>query len=77
MASAEDEKLVSVRVDKNLVDEVDHAILQAKANGDLPMDFSRSDAIRDFLERVADDSSILYMEESSDEENGDSREVPA
>jgi len=60
MSTAKDKKSVSVRVDSELIDEVDHAILQAKANGDLPMDFSRSDAIRQFLERVSDDPSILY-----------------
>jgi antitoxin component of RelBE/YafQ-DinJ toxin-antitoxin module len=69
MSVGEDEKQISVRVDAELVDEVDHAILKAKANQDLPMDFTRSDAVRDFLERVADDPAILY-EDREDDENG-------
>jgi len=57
---SEDKKSISVLVETELVDEVDQSILKAKAEGDLPMDFSRSDAIRQFLERVAEEPSILY-----------------
>lgn len=59
---SEDKKSISVLVETELVDEVDQSILKAKAEGDLPMDFSRSDAIRQFLQRVADDPSILYQD---------------
>lgn len=57
---SEDKKSISVLVETELVDEVDQSILKAKAEGDLPMDFSRSDAIRQFLQRVAENPSILY-----------------
>jgi len=69
MSVGKDEKQISVRVDAELVDEVDRAILEAKANQNLPMDFTRSDAVRDFLERVADDPAVLY-EDSDEDENG-------
>lgn len=59
-SSEEGEKTVSVRVDADLVERVDRQILEAKADNKLPMDYSRSDAIRQFLERVAEDPSILY-----------------
>jgi len=58
----EEEKSVSVRVDAELVEKVDRRILEAKADNKLPMDYSRSDAIREFFERVAEDPSTLYKE---------------
>jgi len=69
MSVGEDEKQISVRVDAELVDEVDRAILESKANQNLTMDFTRSDAVRDFLERVADDPAVLY-EDSDEDEKG-------
>jgi len=71
MSAGEDEKQISVRVDVELVNDVDRQILEAKASGELPMSYTRSDAVREFFERVAEDRSELLND--GDEE----KEVPA
>jgi len=59
MATSDGQKQVGARVDPKLVDRIDRALLEARANGHLPMDYNRSDALRDLMRQLADDPSIL------------------
>jgi metal-responsive CopG/Arc/MetJ family transcriptional regulator len=67
MGSASEQKTVSVRIDEDLVEEVDRAIIQAKADGEIPMDYSRSDAVRHLFELAAEDTSLLYKSADNEE----------
>jgi len=63
----EETKQVTVRVDTSTVDDVDDAILRAKADGKLPRDYSRSDALRDVMEQLSEDLELLSDYEADDE----------
>lgn len=52
-------KSISVRVDDDMVDEFDMAIKKAQVNGDIPLDYTRSDVIREMIERTANDPDFL------------------
>jgi len=54
-----EEKTISVRMNEDLVDQFDRAVVQAKADGNLPMDYNRSEAVRDFFKEVADNPDLL------------------
>ena len=53
-------KTISIRVDEELVDEFDRVIVQAKADGELPMDYNRSEAVRDFFSAVSEDPEVIF-----------------
>jgi len=59
MATADDVTQVNVRTPSGLLNDVDRALLEARADGHLPMDYNRSDALRDLMRQLADDPSIL------------------
>jgi len=61
-----DRRQASVRADPSLLNDVDRALLEARASGHLPMDYNRSDALRDLMRQLADDPSILsdYSEDA-------------
>jgi len=64
-----DTKQISVRTDESLVDAFDRVILEAKVDGDLSMDYNRSDALRDFMEATVEDADVLL--DLVDVEEGD------
>ena len=64
-----DTKQISVRTDESLVDAFDRVILEAKVDGDLSMDYNRSDALRDFMEATVEDADGLL--DLVDVEEGD------
>jgi len=45
MATSDQTKQVNVRANVDLVDKIDRTLLQARAEGHLPMDYNRSDAL--------------------------------
>lgn len=70
MSDSGDEKTVSVRIDRELVDDVDRTLHQLKADGDIPLDYSRSDIVREFFRRFTEDPSMLQRNDA-DESEGD------
>jgi hypothetical protein len=48
-----------VRADPDLVNDVDRALLDAKSEGNLPMNYNRSDALRDAMRLIVEDPSVL------------------
>jgi len=59
MSTAKDTKQVTVRADPDLINDLDRALLEARADGKLPMNYNRSDALREMMRVVAEDPSIL------------------
>lgn len=59
MSASKDRVQASARVDPNLLDKLDQALLQARAEGRLPRNYSRSDALRDMMRMIAEDPSLL------------------
>jgi hypothetical protein len=59
MATTDERRHVTVRVAPELLNDVDRALLEARANGHLPMNYNRSDALRDLMRQVAEDPSVL------------------
>lgn len=51
----------SVRVDTDLLNEVDRNMKKAQGNGDLPLDYNRSKAVRSFLRAAAEDPDVLVQ----------------
>lgn len=69
--SDDEKKNISVRVDKKKVDEFDRAIKKAQIEGDLPMDFSRADALRRLMQEGIEDPSLFSTTEGEDGGNGE------
>lgn len=65
------EKQVGVRVDESLVDAFDRVLLEAKVDGDLPMDYNRSDALRDFMEAAVENPDVLLDLVDVEDEDSD------
>lgn len=49
MSTGKETKSISVRMDSEIVDKLDKTLIKMKAAGDVPMDFTRSDLIREVL----------------------------
>ena len=59
MSTTKDTKQVTVRADPDLINDLDRALLEARADGHLPMNYNRSDALREAMRMIAEDPSIL------------------
>jgi len=49
MSTTEETRNVSVRMESEMIDRLDKKLIELKAAGDVPMDFTRSDLIREML----------------------------
>lgn len=49
MSTTEETKNVTVRMESKMVDRLDKKLIELKASDDIPMDFTRSDLIREML----------------------------
>jgi metal-responsive CopG/Arc/MetJ family transcriptional regulator len=53
------DKRVTIRASEDLVHRFDMAILEAKTQGKLPMNYNRSEAIRQMMHKIAEEPSLL------------------
>jgi len=57
--SSEETKTVSAQVNKTFADEFDRALKRSQLDGDAPMDWNRSDAIRHLMQMAIEDPSLF------------------
>ncbi|RDZ65866.1 hypothetical protein C5B90_05815 [Haloferax sp. Atlit-12N] len=57
---------ISIKVDDDFVEDFDRALKQGQIEGDLPLDMSRSEAIRRLMRKAIDDPSLLAEEDKSE-----------